>query len=195
MISLDQVLLLEQKVESAVAKIAQLQAENDALRSKCSELTNALSCKSEQLSTFELDQNKIESGIINALNRLNSIENKVLNAVGQTGAQAPVTTQRVAPQQPVSPVNQIPQQQTTAVSNTVPVQNNATQAQPAVQKTIPVQPQPVVQQNYSEPVQQQTVTPQPVQTQFYEMPPVQSEPEFEEENNFSDEDQGQFDIF
>ena len=55
MISLDQVLLLEQKVESAVARIAQLQAENDALRSRCSELTNALSTKSEQLSSFESD--------------------------------------------------------------------------------------------------------------------------------------------
>ena len=43
MISLDQVLLLEQKVESAVAKIQQLEGENAALRNKCSELTNALS--------------------------------------------------------------------------------------------------------------------------------------------------------
>ena len=59
MITLDQVLLLEQKVESAVAKIQQLEAENDALRSKCTELTNALSAKSEQLSSFETDQNKI----------------------------------------------------------------------------------------------------------------------------------------
>lgn len=81
MISLDQVLLLEQKVESAVAKIAQLQAENDALRSKCAELTNALSTKSEQLTTIESDQNRIESGILKALDRLNSIENSVLKAV------------------------------------------------------------------------------------------------------------------
>ena len=86
MISLDQILLLEQRVESAVAKIAQLQAENDALRSKCSELTNALSSKSEQLSTFESDQNKIESGILKALDRLNSIENSVLKATGQVAS-------------------------------------------------------------------------------------------------------------
>lgn len=81
MISLDQVLLLEQKVESAVKKITQLQAENDALRSKCAELTNALSCKSEQLSSYEQNQNKIESGILQALDRLSSIENSVLNSV------------------------------------------------------------------------------------------------------------------
>ena len=89
MISLDQVLLLEQKVESAVKKITQLQAENDALRSKCAELTNALSSKSEQLSSFEQDQNKIESGILQALNRLSSIENSVLQVAG--GAQQQVS--------------------------------------------------------------------------------------------------------
>ena len=83
MISLDQVYLLEQKVESAVEKIQQLQAENDALRSKCNELTNALSAKSEQLSNFESDQSQIETGIKNALDRLNSIENSVLKTATQ----------------------------------------------------------------------------------------------------------------
>ena len=78
MISLDQVYLLEQKVESAVEKIQQLQAENDALRKKCDELTNSLSSKSELLSSFESDQNQIENGIKNALDRLSSIENTVL---------------------------------------------------------------------------------------------------------------------
>ncbi len=85
MISLDQVLLLEEKVESAVEKIQQLEAENDALRSKCSELTNALSAKTEQLKAYESEQSKIESGIIKAIDRLNSIENTVLKAAGQTG--------------------------------------------------------------------------------------------------------------
>lgn len=83
MISLDQVYLLEQKVESAVEKIQQLQAENDALRNKCTELTNALSAKSEQLSNFESDQSQIETGIKKALDRLNSIENSVLKNAAQ----------------------------------------------------------------------------------------------------------------
>ena len=78
MISLDQVKLLEQKVESAVAKIQQLQAENDALRTKVTELTNAVSVKSEQLSSFASEQDQIESGIKKALDRLSSIENTVL---------------------------------------------------------------------------------------------------------------------
>lgn len=78
MISLDQIQLLEAKIESAVEKIQQLQVENDALRNKCSELSNALSAKSEQLSLCEKDQTMIENGILKALNRLNSIENSVL---------------------------------------------------------------------------------------------------------------------
>ena len=78
MISLDQVLLLEQKVESAVEKIKQLEGENAALRNKCSELTNALSAKTEQLTAFESEQKTIESGIIKAIDRLNSIEHSVL---------------------------------------------------------------------------------------------------------------------
>ena len=81
--TLDQVLLLEQKDESAVEKIKQLQAENDALRNECSELKNALAAKSEQLITFESDQDKIESGIQKALDHLNQIEHSVLKSVGQ----------------------------------------------------------------------------------------------------------------
>ena len=81
MISLDQVLLLEQKVENAVAKIAQLNAENAALRRKCVELTNALSAKTEQFSSFKSDQNKIEEGILKALERLNTVENAVHSEV------------------------------------------------------------------------------------------------------------------
>jgi len=88
MISLDQILLLEQKVESAVEKIQQLEAENDALRNKCSELTNALSAKTEQLTSYESEQKKIETGIIKAIDRLNSIENSVLKAAGQNVEQA-----------------------------------------------------------------------------------------------------------
>ena len=115
MISLEQVLLLEQKVESAVEKIQQLEAENDALRNKCSELTNALSAKSEQLKAYESDQQKIESGIIKAIDRLNSIENSVLKAAGTTAAavaakpaEPPVPPEPQVP--PVPPVPPVPEE-------------------------------------------------------------------------------------
>ncbi|MCQ2589633.1 MAG: cell division protein ZapB [Treponema sp.] len=82
--TLEQFTLLEQKIESAVAKIQQLQAENDALRNKCKELTNALSSQSEQLSFYQADKGKIETGIQKALDRLNSIENTILKTDDQS---------------------------------------------------------------------------------------------------------------
>ena len=120
MISLDQVLLLEQKVESAVEKIRQLQDENDALRKKCSELTNALSSKSEQLSSFETDQNKIELGIRKALDRLTSIENSVLKAAGSTLPS--FDTMESVQKEPVQKVQSAPTQTVQTVQTTQTVQ-------------------------------------------------------------------------
>lgn len=113
MISLDQVYLLEQKVESAVEKIQQLQAENDALRSKCNELTNALSAKSEQLSNFESDQSQIETGIKKALDRLNSIENSVLKNADQQNQAAQAA-------KPVVQVSPAPQEQSATTVQSTP---------------------------------------------------------------------------
>ena len=81
MISLDQVLLLQEKVESAVEKItslteriAQLESDNDALNRKCLELTKALEEKTEFVSTLETAQGKIEESILMTINRLDSVE-------------------------------------------------------------------------------------------------------------------------
>jgi len=101
MISLDQILLLERKVESAVEKISQLQSENDALRTKCAELTNALADKSERLSSIEQDQSKIENGILKALDRLNSIENSVLRAGSAASAVKAPPSQKAHESAPV----------------------------------------------------------------------------------------------
>lgn len=78
MISLNQILTLEQKVEGAVQKITQLQTENAALRKSVLELSNALSAKSEQLTSLLQEQTKIESGFLSALDRLGCIDNTQL---------------------------------------------------------------------------------------------------------------------
>ena len=87
MISLDQVLLLQKKVEIAVEKIRslnaqvlQLQSENDALRSKCSELQNSLADKSGLVSSLEAEQSQIEETIRKALDQLDDVENAVLDS-------------------------------------------------------------------------------------------------------------------
>jgi len=95
MITLDQVLLLQKKVETAVGKIKaltseieQLKADNDALRSKCTELTKALTDKTEFVSTLESEQDKIESTILHALNQLDIVENSILNGGTASGNSA-----------------------------------------------------------------------------------------------------------
>lgn len=170
MISLDQILVLEKKVESAVNKITQLQAENDALRSKCAELTNALSSKSEQLSSFEQDQGLIESKIVNLINRFNNIENSVLDVIGQSGSmQSPVA----AIQQPV----QTPAPEQSVQQAQVPSQNPIAQSQTYVPASEPVVSTPV--ETESEEMQQS----------FFDMNEVSSQ-----DDNQSQES-GQFDIF
>ena len=111
MISIDQVLLLQQKVESAVQKIVELKSENDALRRQCSELTNALSEKTELLNSFTADEKKIEDSILGALDRLNKIENSVLSQAGQN----------VAPKSEAAP---LPANNTDAEDNTAEVPSN-----------------------------------------------------------------------
>ncbi|MBO7582683.1 MAG: cell division protein ZapB [Treponema sp.] len=107
MISLDQVLLLEQKVESAVEKIKQLEGENAALRNKCSELTNALSAKTEQLTAFESEQKTIESGIIKAIDRLNSIEHSVLKKAGSIAEAQPEPIEEPVEEEAPVPVTEM----------------------------------------------------------------------------------------
>ena len=129
MISLDQVLLLEQKVQSAVEKIKQLEGENDALRSKCSELTNALSAKTEQLAAFESEQKTIESGIIKAIDRLNSIENSVLKTAGQSHASGlAAAASKIAEES--APVTDMSFEQMTPVEEEIPEEEPVVEEEP-----------------------------------------------------------------
>lgn len=83
MISLVQIQLLEEKVESAVAKILQLTKENEVLAQRCAQLEDEKAKLQDNLLNFHQDQERIEQGIIKALDRLNVVENSVLQAVEQ----------------------------------------------------------------------------------------------------------------
>ena len=78
MITLDQVHLLEKKVEAIVSKMNDLQRQNVALQEKNRDLIEKNSLLMQKISSFEADQNRIEQGILNALDRLNSMENSAL---------------------------------------------------------------------------------------------------------------------
>ena len=95
MITLDQVQLLEKKVETIVSKINDLQRQNSALQEKNRELIEKNSLLMQKISTFEADQNRIEQGILNALDRLNSMENSVL----KVGTSAINESQNIQPQE------------------------------------------------------------------------------------------------
>lgn len=183
MISLDQILVLEQKVESAVKKISQLQAENDALRSKCAELTNALSSKSELLSSFEQDQGLIESKIASLISRFANIENTVMDAISQNTS-APV---QESVQTPVQPQVQVQQPATQVVSQVtsqvIPeAHTSVLQNQPSVHdEQLQVQN---INQVVEEPVEEETSQPS-----FFDMNEINSAAPDSQNND------PQFDIF
>ena len=186
MISLDQVILLEQKIESAVEKIQQLQAENDALRKKCSELTNALSSKSEQLTSFETDQSQIESGILKALDRLNQIENSVLKVAGQAASTPVVNIQQTA-----EPVKMQAQPAQVTPVHTQPQNQVPAQPQVSAQSQAPVQPQGLNSQFIQTSSQNNFFTMNEVPSQSPDADFSEPEMEAEEENS----DNLGFDIF
>ena len=185
MITLDQVLMLEQKVESAVVKIQQLQAENDALRKQCAELTNALSSKSEQLSSFESNQSQIESGILNALDRLNQIENSVLKVAGQDAIQNQRQPQII--QSTVTIQNNQPVVQTTQSFSTL----ETVEIEPSISSSTIEQPEnqiveesTFVQESYNPQFEEQSTIEQPVEDQQEESTFVQND-SIQTNNNFS----------
>lgn len=97
MISLSQIQLLEEKVESAVAKIMQLNQEKEALAKRCLQLEEENKLLQENLLSFEQDQKRIEQGIIKALDRLNVVENSVLQAVAIQHQEQPTDEVQVPP--------------------------------------------------------------------------------------------------
>ena len=177
MITLDQVLTLEQKVESAVVKIQQLQAENDALRKQCAELTNALSSKSEQLSSFESNQSQIESGILNALDRLNQIENSVLKVAGQDAIQNQRQPQII--QSTVTIQNNQPVVQTTQSFNTLETVQETVEIEPSISSSTIEQPENQI-------VEESTFVQESYNTQFEERSSIIGQPveDQQEESTF-----------
>lgn len=207
MISFDQVLLLEERVESAVKKIEQLNAENAALRAKVAELSNALNAKSEQFSSFQSDQSKIEEGILKALSRLNAVENVVLHSgvaaqsssvppqVQKTQAeqaQAEPVTEKLASGSVIQPENPGPAQ------NPVTTFDSMTVSEQVSQPSVSTDSAPL-SHNEPETVQAQepvsdTFTPD-VDFEFGETEAPSSEQTQPDESQNSDSSQPMFDIF
>ncbi len=80
MISLEQIKLLEQKVEQALKKIIVLQNNNTTLQTENEELKVEIELLKEQCERLEKDEEKIEQGILNVLDKLNNVEDTVRQA-------------------------------------------------------------------------------------------------------------------
>lgn len=81
MISLDQVRLLEQKVEGMLALFSRLKSEKSALEKENGELKTELETLKAKCGRFEQDEAKLEQGILSVLNRLNDMEDAVQNVM------------------------------------------------------------------------------------------------------------------
>ena len=88
MITLDQVRALETRVEKALGAIDRLTAENTTLRETVArEKARAVDLE-RTIEEFRRDQNRIEQGILHALERLNAFEDAVLESAAAPAAKA-----------------------------------------------------------------------------------------------------------
>ena len=100
MISLDQIKLLEQKVDIALKKILELQTVNATLKSKNDDLEIEVALLKEQLELNGHDEELIEKGLLSVIDRLNFVE----DTVRQTQTQTVVVDESVVVDEPVDEV-------------------------------------------------------------------------------------------
>ncbi len=93
MLTLDQVRLLENRVEKAVGKITSLTDENTLLRNQLSGLQTRVSELEGLVRTFRDDQGRIEEGILSALDRLSAFEDSFFTS------DAPISVDSTPPAQ------------------------------------------------------------------------------------------------
>src|SRR5690554_2822463 len=74
MISVEQIRLLESKVQKAVGMLAALQEENRVLKSRLAQYESRIDELEYMIEEFKEDQSEIEQGIISALNKLEGLE-------------------------------------------------------------------------------------------------------------------------
>ena len=92
MLSLEQVKILEKKVEHAIAIIKRLSSECDSLKVQIIEKDERITELENMVIAFKDDQTKIESGIKNTLSLLNSLEDlAALPSKQETASPAVVT--------------------------------------------------------------------------------------------------------
>lgn len=77
MVKIEQVRLLEQRVQKVIGRISELQQENHTLRSQLQTYQDRISDLEARIDGFASTQEEIEAGILSALQRLDEVEDAV----------------------------------------------------------------------------------------------------------------------
>lgn len=106
MVNLDQIKLLESKVEKAVNLIKSLSEEKDSLKKEVEEKNKRISELENLIIILKDDQSKIEQGIVNALNHLSAFESSVYEKM-QSESPVQAETNGQQPQDQVSQTSKL----------------------------------------------------------------------------------------
>ncbi|MDR0602486.1 MAG: cell division protein ZapB [Treponema sp.] len=82
MVTLDQVKLLETRVEKAIGYVERVGGENAELREKLDSYQKRIDELEVLVQTFREDQSRIEDGILSTLDRLNRFEDAIERTLG-----------------------------------------------------------------------------------------------------------------
>ena len=80
MLTLEQVKLLESKVESLIEMVKSLCTERDELKATIQKQEDRIGYLNGKVSTYEAEQEKIEERVVNALNQLDVFQSSVVHA-------------------------------------------------------------------------------------------------------------------
>jgi chromosome segregation ATPase len=110
MVSLEQVKLLESKVTRTIEYVKKVTAENSQLREKLGSCQKKIDELEVLIQRFKDDQNRIEDGILSALDRLNQFEDALESTLAGKESAAPPVRQREAkkdsPPEPPPPIDE-----------------------------------------------------------------------------------------
>lgn len=77
MVRIEQVRLLEDRVQKVIARITELKAENTTLRTQLEGYQDRISDLEKRIEGFASSQDEIEAGILSALQRLDEVEDAI----------------------------------------------------------------------------------------------------------------------
>jgi uncharacterized protein YlxW (UPF0749 family) len=83
MVNIEQVRLLEQRVQKVISRMAELRAENTDLRERLGVYQDRIEELEERVNSFSSNQAEIEQGILNALHQLDEVEDAVAGDGGE----------------------------------------------------------------------------------------------------------------